>query len=60
MYQIFVTISNLFIFSESFKLDSITGQLTISEPLDRETILSHILTIQVQDNGNPSLKDFAR
>lgn len=45
---------------ESFKLDSISGSLTVSEPLDREAIVAHVLTIQVQDNGTPSLKDYAR
>ena len=41
--------------SASFSIDSITGQISVSQPLDRETSDVHILTVTASDRGTPPL-----
>ncbi|XP_023314181.1 fat-like cadherin-related tumor suppressor homolog isoform X1 [Trichogramma pretiosum] len=43
-----------------FHVDSITGALTLNEPLDRETIEEHVLTVMVKDQGTPPKRNYAR
>lgn len=45
---------------QDFKLDSLTGSLTLVRPLDRETIAEHLLTVMVWDNGTPAKRNYAR
>ncbi|KAL1490534.1 hypothetical protein ABEB36_013210 [Hypothenemus hampei] len=45
---------------KTFKLDSITGIITLATNLDRETLSEHILTIMVRDAGTPAKKNLAR
>ncbi|XP_052121154.1 fat-like cadherin-related tumor suppressor homolog isoform X3 [Frankliniella occidentalis] len=45
---------------ELFKLDSVTGILTLSAPLDCETMDEHVLTVMVKDQGTPSKRNYAR
>lgn len=41
-------------------MDSITGNVTLKEALDRETIEEHILTVMVKDQGTPAKRNYAR
>ncbi|XP_049837416.1 fat-like cadherin-related tumor suppressor homolog isoform X3 [Schistocerca gregaria] len=43
-----------------FKVDSITGSVTLNEKLDRETVEEHVLTVMVRDQGTPSKRNYAR
>lgn len=43
-----------------FKLDSITGVITLQSNLDRESLSEHLLTVMVRDGGTPSHKNYAR
>lgn len=43
-----------------FQINSFSGKLTISRPLDHEAIKQHMLTVMVRDNGTPSQRSFAR
>ncbi|XP_077287800.1 fat-like cadherin-related tumor suppressor homolog [Arctopsyche grandis] len=43
-----------------FKIDSITGDVTIREPLDREIMEEHYLTVMVRDQALKSKRSFAR
>ncbi|XP_066149601.1 fat-like cadherin-related tumor suppressor homolog isoform X2 [Euwallacea fornicatus] len=45
---------------KSFKLDSITGIITVGSPLDRETLSEHIITVMARDAGTPAKKNLAR
>lgn len=38
-----------------FRIDSVTGLLTVAAQLDRELIASYMLEIEARDNGSPSL-----
>lgn len=43
-----------------FHVDSISGSVTLNEPLDRETIEEHVLTVMVKDQGTPAKRNYAR
>ncbi|XP_068083906.1 fat-like cadherin-related tumor suppressor homolog [Anabrus simplex] len=43
-----------------FKIDSMTGAVTLKEKLDRETTEEHVLTVMVKDQGTPSKRNYAR
>ncbi|XP_014600494.1 PREDICTED: fat-like cadherin-related tumor suppressor homolog isoform X3 [Polistes canadensis] len=43
-----------------FHVDSISGTVTLNEPLDRETIEEHVLTVMVKDQGTPAKRNYAR
>ncbi|XP_050293822.1 fat-like cadherin-related tumor suppressor homolog isoform X3 [Anthonomus grandis grandis] len=45
---------------KTFKLDSITGVISLASNLDRETLSEHILTVMVRDAGTPAKKNLAR
>ncbi|XP_046666766.1 fat-like cadherin-related tumor suppressor homolog [Homalodisca vitripennis] len=45
---------------ELFDLDHVTGLLTVAQPLDRESISEHILTVVVSDSSSPVKRNFAR
>ncbi|XP_019772654.2 fat-like cadherin-related tumor suppressor homolog isoform X8 [Dendroctonus ponderosae] len=45
---------------KTFKLDSITGIISLATNLDRETLSEHILTVMVRDAGTPAKKNLAR
>lgn len=41
-------------------MDSITGTITLSSNLDRETLDEHLLTVMVRDGGTPAKRNYAR
>lgn len=43
-----------------FKVDSISGAITLSSNLDRETLSDHMLTVMVRDGGTPAKRNYAR
>ncbi|MCX5671401.1 MAG: YbhB/YbcL family Raf kinase inhibitor-like protein [Planctomycetota bacterium] len=43
----------------AFAIDSATGQITVAGAIDYETLNIYILTVQVTDDGTPSLSDTA-
>lgn len=43
-----------------FKVDYLTGSITIAQALDREALSEHILTVMVKDHGTPAKRNFAR
>jgi len=43
-----------------FKIDSVSGVVSLNEKLDRETIEEHELTVMVKDQGTPSKRNYAR
>lgn len=43
-----------------FLLNCGQGVIVVSEPLDREEMSRHLLTVMVRDQGVPSKKSFAR
>uniref|UniRef100_A0A1Y1MVJ3 Fat-like cadherin-related tumor suppressor homolog n=1 Tax=Photinus pyralis TaxID=7054 RepID=A0A1Y1MVJ3_PHOPY len=43
-----------------FKLDSITGVISLALNLDRESLSEHLLTFVVRDGGTPALRNYAR
>ena len=43
----------------AFAIDPATGQITVSGPLDFETLATYALTVQVTDNGVPALSSQA-
>lgn len=43
-----------------FKVDYQTGAVSVVQPLDRESIAEHILTVMVKDQGTPAKRNFAR
>ncbi|KAL3853598.1 hypothetical protein ACJMK2_017132 [Sinanodonta woodiana] len=45
--------------SESFAIDSSTGDITTRKALDRELQEAYSMTVRARDNGNPSLDDTA-
>nr|XP_022919754.1 fat-like cadherin-related tumor suppressor homolog isoform X3 [Onthophagus taurus] len=45
---------------QTFKIDSITGSVTLSRALDRESLSEHLLTVMVRDSGTPSKRNYAR
>ena len=42
-------------FSRSFRIDSLTGSITVKSNLDRETYARYSLTVEAADSGVPSL-----
>ncbi|GLV44546.1 kugelei [Carabus blaptoides fortunei] len=44
----------------TFKLNSISGAITLAAALDRETIAKHLLTVMVRDGGTPAQRNYAR
>ncbi|CAH0554100.1 unnamed protein product, partial [Brassicogethes aeneus] len=44
----------------TFKLDSISGVISLASSLDRETLSKHILTVMVRDGGTPAQRNYAR
>ncbi|XP_014488108.1 PREDICTED: fat-like cadherin-related tumor suppressor homolog [Dinoponera quadriceps] len=45
---------------EIFHVDSVLGSVTLNEPLDREAIEEHVLTVMVKDQGTPAKRNYAR
>ncbi|KAF5307382.1 hypothetical protein FQR65_LT07099 [Abscondita terminalis] len=43
-----------------FKLDSMTGIISLAMNLDRESLSEHLLTVMVRDGGTPALRNYAR
>ncbi|BES90547.1 Laminin G domain [Nesidiocoris tenuis] len=43
-----------------FAVDYLTGAISVIQPLDRETISEHVMTVMVKDQGTPAKKNFAR
>lgn len=43
-----------------FRVDSVTGSLTLAEQLDRELIAEHELTVIVKDQGTPAKRNYAK
>ncbi|KAJ8667841.1 hypothetical protein QAD02_009504, partial [Eretmocerus hayati] len=43
-----------------FHVDSLNGTLSLNEPLDREAIAEHVLTVMVKDQGTPPKRNYAR
>ena len=43
-------------FDSVFKIDTLTGELFVDAPLDRETSTDYLLNITVQDQGSPRSK----
>jgi protocadherin Fat 1/2/3 len=43
-----------------FRLDSISGLLTLTQKLDRELIAQHLLIVSVKDQGTPAKRNFAK
>nr|XP_015840549.1 PREDICTED: fat-like cadherin-related tumor suppressor homolog isoform X8 [Tribolium castaneum] len=45
---------------QTFKVDSITGVIYLTDNLDRESLDEHILTVMVRDGGTPAKRNYAR
>lgn len=45
---------------QTFKVDSITGAIYLTDNLDRESLDEHILTVMVRDGGTPAKRNYAR
>lgn len=43
-----------------FRLDSVSGAITLSQKLDRELISEHLLVVSVKDQGTPAKRNFAK
>lgn len=43
-----------------FRVDSMTGAITLSSSLDRESLSDHLLTVTVRDGGTPAKRNYAR
>lgn len=43
-----------------FRIDSMTGSITIAQPLDRELISEHVLIVIVKDQGTPAKRNYAK
>lgn len=43
-----------------FRVDSVTGSLTLAEQLDRELIAEHELIVIVKDQGTPAKRNYAK
>ncbi|XP_017769468.1 PREDICTED: fat-like cadherin-related tumor suppressor homolog isoform X4 [Nicrophorus vespilloides] len=43
-----------------FKVDSLSGSVTLAESLDRETLDEHLLTVMVRDGATPAKRNYAR
>lgn len=45
---------------ETFRVDSMTGVISLASGLDRETLSEHLLTVTVRDGGTPAKRNYAR
>lgn len=45
---------------ELFRVDSMTGVVTLLQKLDRELIAEHLLIVSVKDQGTPAKRNFAK
>lgn len=45
---------------KTFRIDSVTGSITIAQPLDRELIAEHVLIVIVKDQGTPAKRNYAK
>lgn len=45
---------------QTFKIDSMTGIVSLAYPLDREALAEHVLTVTVRDGGTPAKRNYAR
>lgn len=43
-----------------FRIDSVTGSITIAQPLDRELVAEHELIVIVKDQGTPAKRNYAK
>lgn len=43
-----------------FRVDSVTGSITLAQPLDRELMAEHILIVIVKDHGTPAKRNYAK
>lgn len=43
-----------------FRVDSVTGRITLLQKLDRELIAEHLLIVSVKDQGTPAKRNFAK
>lgn len=43
-----------------FRIDSVTGSITLAQQLDRELIAEHILIVIVKDHGTPAKRNYAK
>lgn len=43
-----------------FRIDSVTGSITVAQPLDRELIAEHVLIVIVKDQGTPAKRNYAK
>lgn len=43
-----------------FRVDSVTGSITIAKNLDREMIAEHVLIVIVKDQGTPAKRNYAK
>lgn len=43
-----------------FRVDSVSGIITLIEKLDRELIVEHLLVVSVKDQGTPAKRNFAK
>lgn len=43
-----------------FRIDSVSGGITIAQPLDRELIAEHVLIVIVKDQGTPAKRNYAK
>lgn len=43
-----------------FRVDSVSGVITLTQKLDRELIAEHLLVVSVKDQGTPAKRNFAK
>ncbi|XP_037031417.1 fat-like cadherin-related tumor suppressor homolog isoform X7 [Bradysia coprophila] len=43
-----------------FRVDSVTGSITLAQQLDRELIAEHVLIVIVKDQGTPAKRNYAK
>lgn len=43
-----------------FRVDSVSGVITLTQKLDRELIVEHLLVVSVKDQGTPAKRNFAK
>ncbi len=43
-----------------FRVDAVSGVITLIEKLDRELIVEHLLVVSVKDQGTPAKRNFAK
>lgn len=45
---------------KQFRIDSVTGSITIAQSLDRELMAEHVLIVIVKDQGTPAKRNYAK